>query len=87
MKEIEGQMYMGDILDKQIEEKEMQRIKDRHMNGKEIKYNKDSFQGMMATPGLSINDYHRTKQREILNNSIGLEYRPNYHNYHSRDRE
>lgn len=54
----------------------MQKVKEKHMNGREIRYNKDSFQGGMAMPGLSMNDYHRVRQREILNNSIGLEYRP-----------
>jgi hypothetical protein len=33
------------------------------MNNNEIKLNQQSFQGVMAVPGLSLNDYHKNKQR------------------------
>ena len=84
IKEVQGQMMIGDILDQQIAEKEMQKIKDKHMNGREVKYNRDSFLGGILVPGLSMNDHHRVRQRQILNNSIGLTYKPESANYYSR---
>lgn len=45
------------------------------MDNIEVRLNKQAFTGQLMLPGLSTNDYQKLRQREIINNSMGVRAR------------
>jgi hypothetical protein len=45
------------------------------MDNIEVRLNKQAFTGQLMLPGLSTNDYQRVRQRQIINDSMGVRAR------------
>ncbi len=51
------------------------KLNEKKMDNTEARLNKQAFTGQLILPGLSVNDYQKLRQREILNNSVGIRNR------------
>lgn len=72
---LEKKIEFRKALQQQIEVRNQQKLDEKRMDNTEVRLNKQAFVGQLLLPGLSTNDYNRQKQRDIINNSMGVRAR------------